>query len=251
VEDTQVIKPDDAWPEAETVVHAPPPSGPAPAEPPPSRGLGAGMLVALIAVLLLVGGFGVAWYFLHRDSSPAANTVTVTTAGVTTKHRAAASAPGAKKQATTVPTTTAAPPQPASSTVPDVTQQSEASAVQALSQAGILASLAFVPAHDELGTVEAQAKPAGTSVPFQSHMQVNVSTGPGQKERETVPSVIGQSLQDALTAINGAQLRLLYLRLPVTDASQAGKIVQQSPLGGGTAPRNAQVVVYLGALEQQ
>jgi beta-lactam-binding protein with PASTA domain len=33
----------------------------------------------------------------------------------------------------------------------------------------------------------------------------------------------------------------------VSSQSQAGKIVQQSPLAGAHAPRNAQVIVYLGA----
>jgi hypothetical protein len=40
---------------------------------------------------------------------------------------------------------------------------------------------------------------------------------------------------------------LIYLKLPVTSRGQAGKIVQQSPLGGGQAPEKGQVLVYLGA----
>ena len=66
------------------------------------------------------------------------------------------------------------------------------------------------------------------------------------KPKEQVPNVIGQPLQQALASINNANLRLLYLKFPVTSKSQAGKIVQQSPLAGAQAPRNAQVVVYLG-----
>jgi beta-lactam-binding protein with PASTA domain len=116
-----------------------------------------------------------------------------------------------------------------------------------LNRGGILASLAFIPGSDPLGTVEGQAKPSGTSVPYHSHMQINVSRGPGDKPSEQVPNVIGQSLDQALASINGANLRLLYLKFPVTSRSQAGKIVQQTPLAGGQAPRNAQVVVYLGA----
>jgi beta-lactam-binding protein with PASTA domain len=108
-----------------------------------------------------------------------------------------------------------------------------------------------VPSNDELGTVEAQAKASGASLPFHSHVQINLSTGPGQKQNEQVPNVIGQPLKQALAAINGAHLRLLYLRFPVTSQSQAGKIVQQSPLGGGSAPQNAQVLVYLGTLQKQ
>jgi beta-lactam-binding protein with PASTA domain len=149
---------------------------------------------------------------------------------------------------TTTPTTTAsAPPPPRTATVPDVSNMTEAAAVQSLNRAGIIASLAFIPGSDPLGTVEGQAKQSGTTVPYHSHMQINVSSGPGDKPKEQVPNVIGGSLDHALSSINGANLRLLYLRLPVTSRSQAGKIVQQSPLAGAQAPRNAQVVVYLGA----
>ncbi len=149
---------------------------------------------------------------------------------------------------TTAPTSTAsAPSQPANATVPDVSDQKEATAVQMLNQAGILASLSFVPGREPLGTVKAVAKPAGATVPYHAHVQVNVSIGPGDTATEQVPSVIGQTLQQALTSINGAQLRMIYVKLPVTSRSQAGKIVQQSPLGGGRAPQNAQVVVFLGA----
>jgi beta-lactam-binding protein with PASTA domain len=131
--------------------------------------------------------------------------------------------------------------------VPDVSNQQEAAAVQALNRAGIIASLAFIPGSDPLGTVEGQGKPAGASVPYHSHLQINASSGPGDKPSEQVPNVIGLPLQQALASINGAQLRLLYLKFPVSSQSQAGKIVQQSPLAGADAPRNAQVIVYLGA----
>jgi beta-lactam-binding protein with PASTA domain len=152
---------------------------------------------------------------------------------------------------TAQPTTTQAapPPQPTTSTVPDLSGQNEASAAQALGQAGLLASLVFVPSSDELGTVEAQAKPAGTKLPYHSHVQVNISTGPGNKPMEQVPNVVGKTLQQALAAINAAHLRLIYLKYPVTAKAQAGKVVQQSPLGGQRAPQNAQVVVYLAAFK--
>jgi beta-lactam-binding protein with PASTA domain len=147
---------------------------------------------------------------------------------------------------TTAPTTTAASV-PRSATVPDVTNTTEAAALQSLNRAGIVASLAFIPGTDPLGTVEGQGKAAGTTVGYHAHVQINISSGPGDKPKEQVPNVIGGSLQQALASINGTHLRLLYLRFPVTSRSRAGKIVQQSPLAGAQAPRNAQVIVYLGA----
>jgi beta-lactam-binding protein with PASTA domain len=317
MDETRIVKQEDAWPEAETVAYAAPPAPPVapppavaePAEPPPSRSIGNGLLVGLLLVALIGAGAAIAYYLAHRDSGSKASTVTVTTAGtpadrslavpsvvgstradavsrlrqaglvpqiqvaqstkpsgtVLSQRPAAAQGVARGSQvllvvaggteppatATTTPTTTAAaPPQPATATVPDVQQQSEASAVQALGQAGILASLAFVPGQDELGTVEAQAKQAGSTVPYHGHVQINLSSGPGQKQSEQVPNVIGQTVKQALASINGAHLRLIYLRIPVTSPSQAWKVVQQSPLGGGSAPQNAQVVIYVGALKK-
>lgn len=153
--------------------------------------------------------------------------------------------------ATTAPTTTAAapPPQPQTATVPDVQGQDEAAAVQALGTAGILPSLVFVPGDDTLGTVVDQAKTSGTTVPFHSHVQLNLSRGPNNNPLESVPSVIGKTLKDAVTSMQSAQLRLIYLRYPVTSRAQAGQIVQQSPVGGSKAPQNAQVLVFLGAFK--
>jgi beta-lactam-binding protein with PASTA domain len=159
-------------------------------------------------------------------------------------------APATTAPTTTAPTTTAAaPPQPQTVTVPDVQGQDEAAAVQSLGNVGILPSLVFVPGQDTLGTVVDQAKPSGTSVPFHSHVQLNLSRGPSDNPLESVPSVIGKTLQDSVTAMQSAHLRLIYLRYPVTSRAQAGQIVQQSPVGGSKAPQNAQVLVFLGAFK--
>jgi serine/threonine-protein kinase len=155
------------------------------------------------------------------------------------------------QSATTTPTTpAAAPPQPQTATVPDVAGQKEAAAVTAFGNAGILASIVFVPGSDPLGTVVQQAKPSGTTVPYHSHAQINVSRGPNDNALVPVPNVIGKTLPEAVSGLNAAQLRLIYVKYPVTSQAQAGKVVQQSPLSAAQAPQNAQVVVYLGAYKR-
>lgn len=178
-----------------------------------------------------------------RATTPA-TTAPATTAAVTTAPATTAATP-------TAPATTAAapPPQPQNVTMPDVQGQPEASAVESLGKAGILPSLVFIPGTDTLGTVVEQAKPSGTSVPFHAHVQLNLSRGPHDNQLEPVPSTIGKTLTEAVAAMQAAHLRLIYLRYPVTSRAQAGQIVQQSPLGGGTAPQNAQVLVFLGAFK--
>jgi len=180
-----------------------------------------------------------------RSGQPTQTTQTnAATTNATTNATTTSSAP--------TPTTTAAatPPQPTSATMPDVSGQKEPAAVSALNQAGILASLVFVPADDPLGTVEQQAKPSGATLPYHAHVQLNISRGPNNNPLVSVPNVIGQPLDQAVGTLNAAHLRLIYVKLPVTSRTQVGKIVQQSPLGGGQAPQNAQVAVYLGVLRQ-
>ena len=167
------------------------------------------------------------------------------------KQQASTTGTSATTTSTTPTTTTSAGggSTPTSATVPDVSGGTEQAAATAMADAGVLASLVFVPAEDPLGTVVQQAKPAGTTVPYHSHVQINISKGPGTKPDVSVPDTIGQSLTEAVTTLNGASLRLIYVKLPVTSRAQAGKIVQQTPLAGGNAPQNAQILVYLGAFK--
>jgi beta-lactam-binding protein with PASTA domain len=173
-----------------------------------------------------------------QQTTTLATTTAATTTGATTT--------GATTTSPSTTTGSPSTPTPTSATMPDVSGQTEQAAVTAMIKAGLLASLAFVPAEDPLGTVEQQAKPEGTTLPYHAHVQVNISRGPGTKEDMAVPNAIGQTLTQAVATMNGAQLRLIYVKLPVTAKSQVGKIVQQSPLAAGKAPQNAQVLVYLG-----
>jgi beta-lactam-binding protein with PASTA domain len=171
---------------------------------------------------------------------------TATTPSTTTS----STTPTTTQSATTTPTTTAAaPPQPQTATVPDVAGQKEAGAVTAFGNAGILASIVFVPGSDPLGTVVQQAKPSGTTMPYHSHVQINISRGPNDNALVPVPNVVGKTLPEAVSGLNASQLRLIYVKYPVTSRAHAGKVVQQSPLSGAQAPRNAQIVVYLGAFK--
>jgi beta-lactam-binding protein with PASTA domain len=168
---------------------------------------------------------------------------TATTAATTTAPTTSTTA-----GTTTSPATTSPPPTPANATMPDVSGQTEQAAVTELTKAGILPSLFFVPATDPLGTVEQQAKPANTTLPYHSHVQINLSRGPGDKPDAPIPNVVGRTLTDAVNTLNAAHLRLIYVKYAVTSRAQIGKVVQQSPLSGNHAPTNAQVLVFLGAL---
>jgi eukaryotic-like serine/threonine-protein kinase len=163
-----------------------------------------------------------------------------------------------QEQATTPATTTAptatettptTPAQPATAQVPSLSGEVQ-TAVQRLGQEGFHASVAYVPGSQPLGTVVAQSPSAGATAPRGSQVTVNVSAGPNAHTQETVPNVVGKSIPEALSALHAAGLRLIELKTPISDQSRAGLIVQQTPLPGERAPKNAQVLVYWGAYQR-
>jgi serine/threonine-protein kinase len=170
------------------------------------------------------------------------------TAPATTPAGPATTAAGA----TTTPAqqhTPQAAPEPATAQVPGLGGQQLQSAVQQLEQAGLKASIAYVPSDQPFGAVVAQTPSSGASARSGSQVTVNVSTGRGQNPMETVPNVAGKRIPEALPSLHAMGLRLIVLKTPVEDQSQAGVIALQTPLPGKQAPRNAQVLVYYGAYE--
>jgi beta-lactam-binding protein with PASTA domain len=174
-------------------------------------------------------------------------TTTQSTTPVTTTAATTAPTEATTQAATTAPATTQA--QPTTASVPALSGDVQG-AVQALDRAGLRASIAYVPGTQPLGTVVAQTPAASASAKTGSQVTVNVSSGPGGNQQETVPNVVGQRIPQALSTLHQAGLRLILLRARVTDRSQAGVVVAQTPLPGKKAPKNAQVLVYMGAYQQ-
>jgi beta-lactam-binding protein with PASTA domain len=120
-------------------------------------------------------------------------------------------------------------------------------ALDQLVQAGFAASLAYVPNEQPLGTVVAQSPAAGQSATRGSHVTLNLSAGPHPAGQASVPNVVGRRIPKAVSTLNGSGLRLVLLRTTVSDKSQAGMVVSQTPEPGKQAPKNAQILVYMGA----
>jgi hypothetical protein len=166
---------------------------------------------------------------------------TPTTAPATTVRKAAT-------PTTTAATATAAPqPKPTPVSVPDVGSSRVQEAVDRLASSGLLVTLAYVPNDLSLGTVVAESPSAGNSAPSGSHVTLNLSEGKNGSPSNAVPSVTGRTIPEALSALNGAGLRLMFVKAPVTDKSEAGKVVAQTPAPGTRIPAHAEVLVYMGA----
>jgi hypothetical protein len=203
--------------------------------PPPRRPRNWGLIGAL-AFLLLALGVLAAVLATGRGEKAAQTTETTTENALPAMHTA---------PTTTAETTTEATTTTATATVPSLSGRLQ-SALQQIRDAGFQASVAYVQSAEPFGNVVAQSPAAGATAPRSSRVTVNVSAGRSGTAL-TVPSTIGMTIPDAVAAVNQAGLRLTMLRRTVTDRSQAGKIVAQTPSAGAHAPRNSQVVVYMGA----
>jgi beta-lactam-binding protein with PASTA domain len=181
------------------------------------------------------------------SGSSGSSTEQATTTQATTTAQATTTGQASSTQATT---TAAAPPQPTNADVPDVSGQQVKAAASTIARTGFLVTVAYVPGDDPLGTILAESPSAGATAPTTAHITINASSGPGQKQQETVPDATGQTIPQAVSSMQHAGLRLIFLKKPVSERSLAGKVVEQSPAAGKTAPHNAQVLVYMGAFTQ-
>jgi beta-lactam-binding protein with PASTA domain len=148
-------------------------------------------------------------------------------------------------QTTTAPATTTAPPQPRPATVPDVVGQELAEGARAFADAGLKASVAYVPSREPLGRIVAQAQPPGTERQHGDTVQLNVSAGPDSTAKAEVPRVTGQSLSDGRASLEQAGFEVLGVTLGDDEIENESKILSQSPAGGASIPQGALVLVYV------
>jgi serine/threonine-protein kinase len=130
-------------------------------------------------------------------------------------------------------------------TVPDVVGQELAEGARAFADAGLKASVAYVPSREPLGRVVAQAQPAGTELRHGDTVRLNVSAGPDATAKAEVPRVTGQSLSDGRASLDQAGFEVLGLTLGDDELENESKILSQSPAGGASIPQGALVLVYV------
>lgn len=216
-------------------------------------GIGAGMLLTIAALAAAAAGLAVLLVTRHNahHATTAARTVFVTRAARTTPAQTQATHTSTVAATTEAAATTTAPPPtttaPQTATVPRVSGDLQ-SALQAVRNAGFSAVVHYVPSSQPRGAVVAQSPAGGTSEPTTAQVTINVSAGAGTAT-VPVPSTIGMSIPQAVSAVQGAGLHLVLLRRAISDQSQAGEVVGQTPSPGQQAPKNSRVVVYMGAFK--
>jgi serine/threonine-protein kinase len=125
--------------------------------------------------------------------------------------------------------------------VPDVLQQSEASARAELEAAGFEVTVLNAPSNDtDEGLVFDQAPDPGQRVPKGSSVQITVSTGP---ETTAVPNVVGEQRQQAENDLEEAGFEVEVVEEPTDDDAQNNIVVDQDPEGGSQAQPGSTVTI--------
>jgi serine/threonine-protein kinase len=128
--------------------------------------------------------------------------------------------------------------------VPDVLDQSEASARAELEAAGFTVSV-IEAASDTTpeGLVSAQNPDPGTEAAKGSTVTITVSTGPSTAE---VPNVVGQQREAAVDDLQDAGFDVNVETVPVTDPTQDNVVQDQAPNGGSEAQSGSTVTIFVG-----
>jgi serine/threonine-protein kinase len=133
--------------------------------------------------------------------------------------------------------------------VPEVTGSSEGEAKSALKAAGLkLGTVTHQPSNEQVpGTVLSQAPVAGTLLA--AGQAVDLTVAQASKD-VAVPEVVGQTETQAAAALGRAGFNPKSVSRTVSDPTQVGVVVKQSPAGGHIAARGATVTIAVGELAQ-
>jgi serine/threonine-protein kinase len=129
-------------------------------------------------------------------------------------------------------------------TIPNESGKDPTIAANDLGNLGLNIKLSF-EASDSIqqGLVTRTDPGANSSVAKGSTVTIYESTGPSQV---TVPSVIGQSPQQAASALTQAGFKVSQSTGQTTVAAENGTIISQSPNGGAKAPKGSTVTIVVG-----
>ena len=130
-------------------------------------------------------------------------------------------------------------------TVLDVVGLQQAAAQRRLNSAGLRSRVTYVASSRPSGQVVSQSPAAGTSLARGSRVRISVSLGPSGTPGVAVPDVIGQTQQDASTALEGAGFQVQVIPIDTGDPSENGTVVDEQPAGGSRAPKGSVVTIFV------
>ncbi len=128
--------------------------------------------------------------------------------------------------------------------VPDVLEQTEASAREELQSAGFEVEVVSASSDTTAeGLVSAQNPDPDTEAAKGSVVTITISTGPSTA---TVPNVVGQQREAAVDDLEEAGFDVNVDTVPVTDPTQDNVVQDQDPDGGSEAESGSTVTIFVG-----
>jgi serine/threonine-protein kinase len=114
-------------------------------------------------------------------------------------------------------------------------------AIQNITQGRQQAIVVYVTSSKSAGTVVANSK-AG------SRERLQVSAGPSPQPATSVPDVTGEDAATAQQDLQAAGFTVIQAKWPVSDSTQNGMVVYETPAGGQQVPKGAAIVIYVGTV---
>lgn len=136
---------------------------------------------------------------------------------------------------TTVPSTPAA----AKVTVPHVTGLAPTPAIEELNTRGPRPQATYRTSSQPANHVLQQSPAAGTTLQRNSHVSVDVSSGPNPQPATSVPKVVGEDQATAANDLRNAGFKVVVLNRPVTNSTQDGKTSSTSSRTAARASHRA------------
>ena len=135
-------------------------------------------------------------------------------------------------------------------TLPDLTGKTFEEAKEELAEKKILLAQSGIQLHhlQEQGNIISQDPPASSKIKLNTVVKVIVSAG---KEKVTVPSLVGRTLQAILPTLQDAGLRKGKISHVHTSQYAAGKIIGQYPLPEEEIPINAWISLLVSQGERE
>lgn len=129
-------------------------------------------------------------------------------------------------------------------TVPDVTGMTQDQATTALENVGLTLEVSSEQYDSDVaaGDIISQTPSAGTSVSKGKTVKVVISKGANQV---TVPSVIGMTETNAVSALENANLSVSEIKREYNDSYSSGVVYNVSPGEGTKVDENSTVVLYV------
>jgi serine/threonine-protein kinase len=116
--------------------------------------------------------------------------------------------------------------------VPNLEGIDQSTAIQRLRDLGLEVAIATATSRTAAAGVVVKTSDVGDVVLRGTTVTITVSTGPRQV---TVPPVVGDSRDDAVSTLDDAGFAVVVTTTPVTSSAQDGAVVAETPAGGRAA----------------